>query len=170
MSDVTGNVNPPLVRHESLRPLSRDHYQGLVQSQRLLAIGASNGLHPYAVLKDFVDKWKGEIACHFEDEELLLPLLIASDADRERLHQEHTMLRSMTARLTDDLIRGAYDPDAVRRLGQLLHDHIRWEERVLFEGIQTSATADQLRELAEATARIEQSRNRRSCRNCGTSP
>jgi hypothetical protein len=30
----------------------------------------------------------------------------------------------------------AADPQAVQRLGQLLHDHIRWEERVLFEAVQ----------------------------------
>lgn len=170
MSDLPRNANPPLARHESLRPLSRDHYQGLVQSQRLLAVGASNGHHPFVVLRDYLDKWKSEIAGHFDDEELLLPPLIASAADRERLLEEHAALRSMTARLMDDLSRGAYDADAVRRLGQLLHDHIRWEERVLFERIQNSATADQLQELAEATARIEQSRDRRSCRNRGTSP
>jgi hemerythrin-like domain-containing protein len=167
MSDAPGKTSPPLVRHESLRPLSRDHYQGLVQAQRLMSVGAAVTHHPYALLEDFLAKWKGEISIHFDDEERLLPSLITCDADKQRLFDEHEALRTMTARLADDLERGAYDPDLVKRTGRLLHDHIRWEERVLFEGIQASSSPEQLQALTEATARIEQSRDRRSCRDRG---
>lgn len=165
MSETRGNsATPPLVRHEALRPLSRDHYQGLVQSQHLMSIGQSMATHPYTLLEEFLDRWNGEIAVHFDDEERLLPPLITCKSDRERLFGEHATLRAMVAELADGLGRGAYDPAAVQRLGRLLHDHIRWEERVVFEAIQASASPVQLEELAQSTVRIEQSRDRRSCR------
>lgn len=157
--------HPPLVRHVSLRPLSRDHYVGLVQAQRLVAAGSSETRCPKALLEDFLVKWHGEIAAHFDDEERLLIPLVDAEPDRQRLVQEHRSIRVMVGRLADDLKQGRYDPSAVKRLGESLYDHIRWEERVLFEAIQGSARPEDLEQLGRETARVEQSRNRKSCRN-----
>lgn len=151
-------TNRPLVRHPSLRPLSRDHYQALVQAQRLMSVGNLRGEQSHAVLQDFIAKWESEIAVHFEDEERLLPTLIHSQTQRERLFGEHELLRSMTSRIGRDLSRGTYDAESVKRLGELLHDHVRWEERVLFEGIQGSAEPQSLASLQAETEQIESSR------------
>ena len=38
--------------------------------------------------------------------------------------------------------------------GRQLHDHVRWEERILFQAIQQRATAQQLEVVERVTAEI----------------
>jgi len=152
-------IHPPLKRHESLQPLSRDHYVGLVQAQRLIKSADATAPDRVKALADFVQAWAGEISAHFNDEERLLPELLAGES-LDRLRREHRAL----AEFADEARRrrGAPDPGAawVRELGQLLNDHIRWEERELFPLIERSASAAQLRELTQETKRIEHRRAR----------
>ena len=58
---------------------------------------------------------------------------------------------------------GAPDDDLgavwMRQAGQTLEDHIRWEERVLFEAIQAGASPKQLLELASQTGQIRARRD-----------
>jgi hemerythrin-like domain-containing protein len=156
---MTNPIHPPLKRHASLQPLSRDHYVGLVQAQHLIKSADGSPADRAKALADFVQAWAEEISAHFNDEERLLPELVAG-APRERLHREHCAL----ADLAEEARRrtAAPDPGAawIRELGQLLNDHIRWEERELFPLIEHSASAEQLRELTQETDRIERSRAR----------
>jgi hemerythrin-like domain-containing protein len=177
--------NPPLKRHVSLQPLSRDHYNGLVQAQHLTK-AADGGIDARrAALADFVRAWNEEIAEHFGDEERLLYGLIPDAGMRQRLLDEHATLRSLADQarasvpaeyppapavavttVTDDAAaRSGNDPDAdlLRRLGEALHDHIRWEERELFPAIEQAADAAQLEALERETAVIEQARPRSRC-------
>jgi hemerythrin-like domain-containing protein len=69
-------------------------------------------------------------------------------------------------------------PELLERMGRLLHDHIRWEERHLFETVQQRASDEQMLAIADETAKIEAARpgarkrgaDKRGCRggcNCG---
>lgn len=156
-------IHRPLVRHESLRPLSRDHYQGLVQSQRLIGAGCGTLADPSTVIQDFLQVWEREISPHFDNEERLLGPLIELPADRLRLYHEHTAIRAMVVSVRADLLRGTCDTELVKGLGRVLHDHIRWEERVLFETLQDSLSPEQLQILARETKAIERARRRVSC-------
>jgi hemerythrin-like domain-containing protein len=155
-----GNVNhPPLKRHESLQPLSRDHYVGLVQAQHLIKSADATAADRAKALADFVQAWAAEISVHFSDEERLLPELVAGEPGA-RLRREHAALVELAEEARRRLAMS--DPGAawVRALGQSLNDHIRWEERELFPLIERSASAEQLRELTRETDRIEHSRAR----------
>ena len=156
---TAGQRHPPLKRHESLQPLSRDHYVGLVQAQHLIKSADADGAQRRRVLAEFLDAWARDICVHFEDEERLLPELIEA-ADRERMLMEHVRLRE----LADEAARRRrqVDPggDWMRGLGEMLRDHIRWEERVAFEHIEDSADPMRLEMLSEQTAMIERSRPR----------
>ncbi len=110
-----------------------------------------------AAVADFVRIWEAEIEHHFDDEErLLLPL--TSDAHlRARLLDEHRALRELAGRCRSEPAEIAADPAALRRLGTLLHDHIRWEERVFFEAVQREHP-DALASLLGAAGEIERDR------------
>jgi hemerythrin-like domain-containing protein len=114
---------------------------------------------------EFVARWTVELRPHFDDEErLLLPIIDRSDL-RERLVEEHRALRERAAQCERCASAVAQDAKAVRRLGVLLHDHIRWEERVLFEAIQRDHPAELASIVHEALAiedRRPGSRARRS--------
>jgi hemerythrin-like domain-containing protein len=157
MSD--GFVNPPLKRHASLQPFSRDHHLGLVRAQQLIRSASGDATQRRAAVRAFVDAWEQEIRDHFADEERLLIGLIAPGHER-RLREEHAEL----ARLAQEAPARAQSPDPQRdwteRLGKLLNDHIRWEERELFPAVETSASPETLEAIATETARVEQTRRR----------
>ena len=93
------------------------------------------------------------IESHFEphfriEEEILLPALqaVGEAPLADRIREEHAALR-----------RAGGDPmpeaAAVREFGQLLHDHVRFEEREVFEPLQDRLPEDALRALERACAR-----------------
>jgi hemerythrin-like domain-containing protein len=151
----------PLKRHASLIPLSRDHYGGLVQARRLRLAAERNAAERLTALRELLDEWNTQMASHFEDEErLLLPLLKESRLTK-RLLRDHSDIRQAISRATRWCrVQSPPEPSWMRDLAQLLHDHIRWEERELFPAVEQIASPDQLRELTAETTRIEQSRPR----------
>lgn len=159
-------ANPPLKRHPALRPLSREHMNGLIQARNLTTAALEDEAMRYAAIRGFVDAWNSEIREHFEDEERLLGPLTQPDSMRRRLLDEHAVLRSCAARCTESPSAAASDPAFVARLGSLLHDHIRWEEREYFQFLQHAHpfALDGMRSDAEAIERKRfGARARRTC-------
>jgi len=154
--------NPPIARHESLAPLSRDHYRGLQHARRLRDAGADRR-DPRDALQRFIRDWDAEIASHFEDEERLLTGWMSSD-ELDRLGAEHQAIRELARSARDAVAAKGGEPGEVAgELGDRLQAHIRWEERTLFPAIEGRASDEQLRALCEATDRIERSRDRNRC-------
>jgi iron-sulfur cluster repair protein YtfE (RIC family) len=151
--------HPPLKRHLSLQPLSRDHYGGLVQSQQLLRAAEQEPEERKQAITGFLNAWQEEISLHFRDEERLLEPLM-SEPDIRRLRDDHAELRVMAAEAPAIMLEDEPDPQWLTRLGQTLHDHIRWEERALFPAIEQTATQSQLQALLAETDLIEASRPR----------
>jgi iron-sulfur cluster repair protein YtfE (RIC family) len=156
-------TNPPLDRHPSLQPFSRDHHVGLVHAAHLLqsAEPAATPDQRRAALSELLAGWDQQMRAHFDEEEQLLPPLM-TQADTRRLNEEHTAIRALisTARKLVEPFADDPDPNWVRRLGQLYHDHIRWEERQLFPAIEAAAGSAQLATLGQKTAAIEAKRTR----------
>jgi iron-sulfur cluster repair protein YtfE (RIC family) len=152
-------IHPPIQRHPSLRPLSRDHHVGLVQARRLLNAAAGDTATWRAALAEFLRAWSEEIAPHFDDEERLLVPLIREPGDVRRLHDEHARVRSM-ANAAQRQYSHTLEPAWIRRLSRMLEDHIRWEERVLFPAIEEAAGGEPLVALGAVTAQIEARRRR----------
>jgi hemerythrin len=153
--------HPPQKRDESLQPLSRDHYVGLVHAEHLRKSGSSDtdAATRRQVLGEFIEAWQRDIREHFDDEERLLETLM-TQAEVDELHRQHHTLRTMAQQANEQYANAAPDPDWCCSLGETLRDHIRWEERTLFPAIQARATPDQLELLAEHTKPIEQRRGR----------
>lgn len=154
--------HPPIKRHASLQPLSRDHYVGLVQAQHLVRSASNDRELQRRALGEFQVTWRDEIAVHFDDEERLLLNLIPDPTDRQRLLDEHARLRT----LADEVEAQMNEPHPawIRTLGELLNDHIRWEERELFPKIESTASASELSHLTRETAAVEAARPRAQCR------
>lgn len=157
-------TTPPLHRHPALQPLSREHFNGLVQARRLVQAAEAEENERRRRVRDFAAAWASEISPHFDDEERLLSSLVAAE-DAARLFAEHRQIRT----LVDELLSGDArpDPDRLRLLGRLLHDHIRWEERSLFPAVQAAASEDEMRRIAEHTSEVEAQRPGSRRRNSG---
>jgi len=129
-------ATPPLQRHPALQPLSREHMSGLIQARNLTRASDDVFDARRATVASFVEVWNSEIREHFDDEERLLLPLTNDTALRDRLLEEHRALRELAERCAQEPDAVAEDPALLTRIGTLLHDHIRWEEREYFEAIQ----------------------------------
>lgn len=144
-------------RHPAIAALSRDHHHALVVAQRLRRAtdgdGDGNGSAAEA-RATFLEYWRADGARHFrEEEEILLPTF-AGFGDVEapvvaRVLVDHVRIR----RLADELAASEPAPLAMLHdLGQRLADHVRLEERELFDLIERALPEDELVRLADKLA------------------
>jgi hypothetical protein len=142
-------------RDPSLIPLSHDHQHALARALRLrraAALEPKGRADAAAAFLAFADERLGP---HFEVEERLLaiaseaaPELAAHDA---RLRREHEELHAAIEFLRDASAAGApLDPELLVATGQQLTDHVRYEERELFQALQVTFADDELESLAAA--------------------
>ncbi len=136
-------------RDPALVPLSREHHHGLVMAARiekelpdLDAVGIG------ALYEDLIAFWAAGLLPHFRAEnECLLTRLTRyvepGDELIRRTQLDHLGMEALVATMRDtrdvDVRRGA-----LRRFGEWLRTHIRWEEDVLFREAQRLMSADDL--------------------------
>lgn len=134
-------------RHEGLQSLSRDHHHALVAAKHLAAAGES--ADAAASAGRLLQEWR-DLERHFrEEEEVLLPVLAryaGSDCPEigETLRQ-HVEIRGVVDQVQERIECGL-DPDGplLRRLGSLLREHVRFEERTLFPEVEQVVPVEQL--------------------------
>ena len=139
-----------MLRDRSLIPLSHEHQHALgmcVLVQRaLLGDGSEENLARQREV--ILAMWNGEIREHFAVEEsVVFPVLEdypGAAALVEELAREHAGMRGLFA----ELEAGA-DRETMDRLCVMLSEHVRKEERALFEQIQQLLTREQLDALGE---------------------
>ena len=101
----------------------------------------------------FLEHWDAEVCEHFRrEEELLVPLLarVGAVADERvcRLAREHAEIRDRVARIRESDER-TVEAALGRELGQLLNQHVRFEERELFPWVESVLGTAELQRLAE---------------------
>ena len=150
-------LTPPLKRQATLQPLSREHMGGLIQARSLRQAADLDRASRVRAIDGFLEAWRSEIRAHFDDEERLLLPLVSSPVLRERLLDEHGILRRLAEECERDPEAAANDTDLLRQIGVRLHDHIRWEEREFFEAVQRDHP-EALAALASEASSIEEQR------------
>ena len=143
-------------RHKSLVSLSHDHHHGLVQARRLSQLTAETDPASRSELaKQVIGFWRGELQHHFcVEEEVLLPDFSRVAGSRRPEIIETLVQHVELRRRIDDLTRaletaGGPDTTQLIELGRLLHEHIRYEEDVVFPAIEAALDEEQLVRLAE---------------------
>lgn len=140
-------------RHKSIINLSRDHHHGLILAQLI----KKNAPH----FKNLPDTLEGKIEYtlnaytadllpHFKkEEEILFPLVKGKykkiDSIVDQLYNEHKLIKGLVKRLQKDNDK----EEILNELGNLLTQHIRKEERDLFEQLQNVLTKEELDNLAD---------------------
>ena len=134
-------------RDHRLRQLSDDHHQALVLARRATS-AASLKPEAVATLWDEVTRrFRSELAPHFSiEEQHMLPALerAGGAALAKRTRDEHAELRRIVSEDGHDVAT------RLDRFGALLRDHVRFEERVLFEAVQERLSDAELEAVSEA--------------------
>jgi hemerythrin-like domain-containing protein len=144
-------------RSPSLAPLSHEHQHGLAVALQLSRATVELALTAKA---EFISFWEEEGERHFRlEEELLLPAaarhLPAAHEAMVRVLVEHVELRR---RVADLALTPVPELEDLHALGDHLHQHIRYEERILFPLIEEALPEAALGELAAVLERAERRR------------
>ena len=143
-------------RADALQPLSRDHHRALEVALKLRRATESDAAQ---ACEHFLSFWREHGAHHFRvEEEVLLPdaapQVQPTDPAVVRVLTDHVEIRRRAAELES---AASPKPDELNALGELLNDHVRHEERVLFPMIEERLPRDQLAELAQRIEEAERS-------------
>ncbi len=132
----------PIKRNSALQPLSREHHQGLLLCWKIRT-GFNKGVDE-ARIKAYCDWfWNNHLQTHFKvEEKFVFPILGNENASVKQALAEHQRLQGFFQEKTEITAH-------LRLIETELDQHIRFEERVLFNEIQNAATPEQLEQLAK---------------------
>lgn len=142
-------------RHESLHDLSRDHFDALVHAREMkrAAGGAEGAPPPEEAGQRFLDFWNDHARMHFvEEEEVLLPIYarhrsLMDDPDIRTMLSDHAWIRDRVSALRRGLDARSDITALVGDIGKRLHDHVRLEERAVFEEMQRVLTEEDMEDV-----------------------
>lgn len=142
-----------MLRDKSLVPLSRQHQHALalcVRIDRALQAGEVDLAAWQSEIQQIVEQ---EIAVHFAAEETEVFPPAENFAELRslvaELKAEHETLRGYFSKAGNR----EFERDDLRRFGESLSQHIRKEERQLFEGMQRKLSAEELSAIGQALDR-----------------
>ena len=133
----------PQKRHASLQPLSREHHQALLLCWKFRQ-GFAKGVEPERMMKYAGWFWTTYLAPHFKaEEDVFFPILAKDHPGIIKALKQHKDLKAMFHSKDSDV---AY---TLRQIAFELEQHIRFEERDLFNDIQEKASPAQLEALTK---------------------
>lgn len=129
----------PIQRHQTLVPFSKDHHFGLLLVWKIRQ-GLSKAVAPLRISNYVLYFFKEDLQKHFsEEEQHLFPKLPPEDPLRKQAEAEHEKIRAVISAIEMD----KNDIALLSQFADMLQDHIRFEERVLFNHIQGLIPDDQ---------------------------
>jgi hemerythrin-like domain-containing protein len=136
--------HPPIKRHEAIASFSRDHHAGLLLIWKIRR-GLLNSITPERI-GDYVRYfYKADLEKHFRDEERLLFDKLPPDDDlRKQAEADHQALYDLMA----DLENNRKNTDLLQKFADRLEQHIRFEERQLFNHLQDVLSQEELQAIA----------------------
>lgn len=133
----------PIKRSAELAPLSRDHHQGLLLAFKLRQ-GIKKSIEASRMAAYAKWFWTAHLVPHFDKEERYLPPVMGeNDPLIQQMMEEHVAIKSKIEHLAETATNEAFEDVA-----QTITQHIRFEERVLFNEAEKRATPAQLQFLA----------------------
>lgn len=141
----------PIKRSPQLAPLSREHHEGLLFVWKLRQ-GLAHHIEANRITMFVTWFWQQHLAAHFLKEEQALPLVLPQTHPLlQQMFGEHEAIKKLFAEI------GQHgDLKKFETLAQQLNDHIRFEERHLFEAVEKAATAEQMQMLSDQLKDEEQ--------------
>ena len=151
-------------RHPGLHALSEHHHHALVQALLIRRADQSPPEQRSAAFrqaaKAFLQFWKKTGRKHFrEEEEVLLPryarhVRLDEDPNVMRMLADHALIRSRIQGLQKALAEKRTVDTELTTLGQLLHDHVRLEENLIFPRLEAVLGEAELADLGQHLTRL----------------
>ncbi len=135
-------LHKPIKRSIALSPLSRDHHEGLLFVWKIRQ-GVKKNIATERIIKFCFLFWESHLQFHFEKEETVLPQVLSnSHSLMQQMFREHEIIKIQFEELDQKK-----NYESLELLAQTINDHIRFEERQLFNEIEKNATVGQLHQI-----------------------
>lgn len=132
--------NKPLKRHSVLQPLSHEHHHGLLLCWKIRT-GFKREIELSRIKNYVVWFYENHLLPHFKIEEKYIFPILGDDNDLvKKALSEHRKLTRLVQAETE-LYKN------LNLIEEVLESHIRFEERILFNEIQSVATTEQLQRI-----------------------
>lgn len=137
-------------RANQLQPLSRQHHLGLHVGRH--AKECADNPQQIAEHWQALSSYMSDMRTHFSIEDnLIVTALLPHQSTQpevasvlDTLEEQHKLLNEMTAEIQAAQDNNAVTVNQVKQLGNLLYDHVRFEERELFPVVEKYLTEDEL--------------------------
>ena len=140
-------------RHKSLIFISHDHYHGLQLGQLIKknAPQLKNLPNDIEGKKNYtINFYENDLLHHFYlEENIILPAVKGRNKEIDKLFNELINEHREIEKTVESLKENTNIEDKLDKLGTLLQEHIRKEERILFEKIQKELSEEELQKLEE---------------------
>lgn len=131
-------------RNPSMVEFSKDHHFALLLIWKIRE-GLRNAVEPVRISKYVLHFFNKNLVDHFrEEEELLFAKLPVDNVQRRRAESEHGTIRQ----LVEDITGKPGDKNLLESFAGTLEQHIRFEERELFNYLQETLSEKELAEIA----------------------
>ena len=133
----------PLKRHPAFIAFSKDHHFGLMLVWKIRS-GLQNAISVERITHYVLYFFEEDLRHHFREEEtLIFSKLPKDDSLRIRAEEEHKNIYS----IVEGIRQNQHDKDLLQRFAVMLDDHIRFEERILFNHLQEKWEPAQLEQI-----------------------
>lgn len=149
-------------RHRALAPLSREHHfalrlAGRLQKKRCLPQASSIEPTTTELVEQVRAAFAGELDRHFAlEEDVVIPRVYGRDIELDALCtdvvRQHAEMRAMALEVQAASLSDDARDEILARLGDVLEEHVRHEERLVFPRIEAVLDDSALAALAERTS------------------
>lgn len=133
----------PIKRHPHIVPLSKQHHDALLFCWKIRK-GIKDGISSDRLAKYSFWFWENHLVPHFKDEEKWL-FSNADDVLVKQALDEHIVLMRLFTSMTDENTLPNFD-----EVANLLDNHVRFEERVLFPHLEKNMSESELEIVGNA--------------------
>ena len=135
----------PIKRHPAIASFSKDHHFGLLLVWKIRQ-GLDKAVNAERISNYVCYFFKEDLEKHFkEEEQLLFQKLPIDDVLRKQAEEDHKTIY----KLVNSISKNKYDSSLLSQLANALEKHIRFEERELFNHLQTKITQEDLEIIAK---------------------
>lgn len=134
----------PIKRHKALVSFSKDHHFGLLLSWKIRQ-GIDKGVSAERISNYVLYFFENELQKHFnEEEKMLFALLPSHDALRKKAEAQHQSIYQ----LVKTIKANKNQQPVLKQLADVLEEHLRFEERELFNHIQQKVPPAELEKVS----------------------
>lgn len=134
----------PIKRNENIASLSREHHFSLLFGWKIKN-GIKFNIAPERIAKYAIHFWEHNLQTHFQQEEETL-FSFYNDELIDRALSEHTLIRQTINQIklaTNEITLTTH----LATIAELVTNHVRFEERLLFPHLETILTEEQLENI-----------------------